>query len=149
MAAVLFDHSKIEHHSKTECHQLFKIWACLVIKPSLYIEDLNSKHLNNGNLLITTFYLSSIVFKWQSGIQTTIIIPVWNSKAFSTGPFGDRTTLNRLNTRLVRYSDPNCLSTSPFNMLFYCSFLIELKAKLKYEVHLNYSASNSPRWERP
>ena len=52
---------------------------------------------------------TSPVFKWCSQCQTKFS-PVfkWHS---NNGSFGDRTTFDHLNTRLVRYSDPHCIIT--------------------------------------
>ena len=52
------------------------------------------------------------VFKWRSEYRTKSS-PVfkWHS---NNGPFGDHTTFNHLNTRLVRYSDPHCTNCPVF-----------------------------------
>ena len=93
-----------------------------------YSGDLNNEHLKNGNIWITNIYLSGIqmfgiqmvvrysdhhsntgpVFKWCSEYRTKFS-PVfkWNS---SNWPFGDQTTYDHSNTRLVQYSDPHCSS---------------------------------------
>ena len=47
------------------------------------------------------------VFKWWSEYQTKLSTGFkWHS---NNGPFGDRTNFDHLNTRLVGYSDPNCI----------------------------------------
>ena len=47
------------------------------------------------------------VFKWGFDYQTKFS-PVlkWHS---NNGPFGDRTTFDHSNIRLVQYSDPHCM----------------------------------------
>ena len=80
-----------------------------------------NEHLNNGNIWIMSFHLSSIqkvvwysdhhfntgpVFIWWSEFRTKFSpIFKWH---LNNGPFGDWTTFDHLNTRLVRYSDPHC-----------------------------------------
>ena len=47
------------------------------------------------------------VFKWQSKYQTKFS-PVFKWH-LNNRPFGDQTTFDHFNTRLVRYSDPHCI----------------------------------------
>ena len=50
-------------------------------------------------------------FEWWSEYQTKFnLVFNWHSK---TGQFGDRTTFDHLNTRLLLYSDLNCSVTCP------------------------------------
>ena len=51
---------------------------------------------------------TSPLFKWWSEYRTKFS-PVfkWHS---NNGPFGNQTTFDHLNTRLVRYSDPHCIA---------------------------------------
>ena len=89
-----------------------QIWPSFPWK-NTYSGDLNNEHLNNGNIWITNFHLSGIQ---MSGIQMVVGYsdhhlntgPVfkWHS---NNRPFGDRTTIDHLNTRLVQYSDPHCI----------------------------------------
>ena len=76
--------------------------------------DLNNEHLNNRNIKIINFYLSSIqmlvqysdhhlytspTFKWWSEYQT-LFSPVFKCHS-NKGPFSDQITFDHSNTRLV------------------------------------------------
>ena len=85
-----------------------------------------SGDLNNTNIWLTIFHLSSIqmssiqmavqysdhhsntdtVFKWCSEYWT-IFSPVFKWH-LNNGPYSDKTNFNHLNTRPVQYSDPHC-----------------------------------------
>ena len=53
------------------------------------------------NIWIANFHLSDTDVRYSNGIQ-------------NNGPFGDRTTFDHSNTRLVRYSDPHCITKKGF-----------------------------------
>ena len=101
------------------------------LRPADRTNILYSGDLKNRNIWITNFYMSGIqmsgiqmfgiqmvvqysdhhlntgpVFKWCSEHRTKFC-PVFKWH-LSNRPFGDQTTFDHLNTRLVRYSDPHC-----------------------------------------
>ena len=68
-------------------------------KNATYSGDLNSEHLNSRNIWITNFHL----FATQMPSNRS-------SHDLNNKPFKERTVLDHLNTKLVRYSDHSWLS---------------------------------------
>ena len=87
-------------------------------KIAFYSGDLNSKHLNNGNIWIKNFYVTSIQMIVRFSKFSLVFI--WQS---INGGFWDLTTFDHLNTRLVRYLDPHSIF-----FLFVAFFIPKLPA---------------------
>ena len=100
--------------SKTnKIHFLWHVLHCqFILKLSSYSRDLNYE----------------LLLVWFSDVRYSTSSPVlkWHS---NTQPFGDQTTFNHLNIRLVRCSDTHCTSNQlkkvKYKQLIYLNFLIK------------------------
>ena len=83
---------------------LTNIWITEFLNNELSLVQYSDHHLNTG-----------LVFKWWSEYRTKFsLVFKWHS---DNRPFGDWTTFNHLNTRLVWYSDPHCTFEKCFLIL--------------------------------